>query len=107
MRTSTMPTSMSASPETIRFNAVDRYYLIPESDDPNSAHFPMLVCGAVELNQPLERAQVIAALNRIDARFPAFRLGYTLDIHADCWHKVSDTETYFEHIVQTGTDLPL
>ncbi len=102
-----MPTSMSASPETIRFNAVDRYYLIPESDEPNSAHFPMLVCGGVELNQPLERAQLVAAFKRINARFPAFRLGYALDIHTDCWRKVSDLEAHFEQLVQISPNTPL
>ena len=102
-----MLTSMSASPETIPFNAVDRYYLIPESDEPNSAHFPMLVCGGVELNQPLEHGSLMAAFKRINARFPAFRLGYELDIHEDCWRKVADLDTHFEQMVQTRPEVPL
>jgi len=98
---------MSASPETIHFNAVDRYYLIPESDDFDGAYFPMLVCGGVELNQPLERAQIVAAFKRINARFPAFRLAYELDTHADRWRKVANLDAHFEQMAQNSADMPL
>src|SRR5262249_28375638 len=75
----------------------------------DGAYFPMLVCGGVELNQTPEAEQVIAGFKRMHARFPAFRLGYRLDIHADCWRKVpsSELDAHFQQFVQMGTDIDL
>ena len=100
---------MSASPDTIRFNAVDRYYLIPETADLDGSYFPMLVCGGVELSQPLERAQVVEGFKRMHARFPAFRLGYQLDYRVDRWRKVptSELDAHFEQLVQSGPEMSI
>ncbi len=80
------------APETIRFNAIDRYYLIPETDDLDGVYFPMTIGYGVELRQPINRAQIIKALGQINARVPQFRLGYRLDHRADCWRRVPDAE---------------
>ncbi len=90
--------SAELAPETVRFNAVDRYYLISETDDPHGAYFPMLVCGGVQLTQRIECAQIVEAFKHINARFPAFRLAYELDYTADRWRKVADLDAHFEQM---------
>ena len=83
-----MPESTSAGPQSIRFNDIDRNYLIPETDDPDGPYFPMSLVIGMTLTKPLSAPDVVEGLKRVNAKYPQFRLGYTLDYRRDRWLKL-------------------
>ncbi len=66
-------------PQRIPFNALDRAFLVPETDDPTGAYFPMSVACAVTLTREPSPDAFVEALCRVERRFPQMRLGYQID----------------------------
>ncbi len=83
-----MPESTTAGPQSIRFNDIDRNYLIPETDDPDGPYFPMSLVIGMTLIKPLLTSDVVKGLKRVNAKYPQFRLGYKLDYKHDRWLKL-------------------
>src|SRR5258707_12275697 len=83
-----MPESTRAGPQSIRFNDIDRNYLIPETDYPDGPYFPMSLVIGMTLTKTLSASDVVKGLKRVNAKYPQFRLGYTLDYKHDRWLKL-------------------
>src|SRR5262245_7730562 len=89
------------SPQRIPFNAIDRYYVIPETDDLSGVHFPMSLTITCRLIARPTANQVRIALRCLNERFPQFRLGYTLDAVRQQWLRLpnGDLPAYFDRMV--------
>jgi hypothetical protein len=101
---------MTKLPQTIKFNTLDRVFLIPETDDPQGMYFPMSLAAAVLLKSPPRSDDMIRAVKAVERKFPQFRLGYKLDFLHTCWRRVSaeQLEAYLASLVITGpADVPL
>src|SRR5258708_559080 len=85
-----MSKSTSKMPQIIHFNAFDRYYLIPETDDPDGQYFPMSLVVGLTLKKPLMASEVVRGLARVNTKYPQFRLGYQLDYKSDRWVRIED-----------------
>jgi NRPS condensation-like uncharacterized protein len=97
---------MSANPpKRIPLNAIDRSYLLPESDSAGSAFFPMCIVATGSFNIEPERAPVVDALRRVDAKYPQFRLAYRLDLAQLQWMRLAeaDLSQHFDSLVQLST----
>lgn len=94
---------MSSAPETIPFNIIDRSYLISESDEANSAYFPMSPVTVIKLKTAFTEEKIVSALKTLATNYPQFRLGYSLDYENVCWVKVPDSELedYLANCVHT------
>ncbi len=75
-------------PEIIRFNTLDRGFLVPETDDPHGTYFPMSTLGVVTLKSGPTTDDLVRAVHAVERRFPQFRLGYRLDYVHSCWRRV-------------------
>jgi hypothetical protein len=100
---------MKSLPQRIGFNALDRMYLVPETDDIHGAHFPMSVSIVVTLRHTPSPADVVEAVGRLERKFPQFRLGYTLDYERNCWRRVPDKQLddHFTSLVHVPPSLDL
>jgi hypothetical protein len=93
-------------PQSIPLNAIDRAFLIPETEDIHGPHFPVSIVGAIKLKKPLEPESLIRAVSELDRRFPQFRLGYTLDYERARWQRVPEDQlgAYLASLVQVIPD---
>src|SRR5713226_10114199 len=78
----------SKLPEYIPFNAIDRSFLIPETEDPEGFYFPMSLVIGVGLKDPVDHEALCRAVCAVEDRFAQFRLGYELDYRSGRWHRV-------------------
>lgn len=93
-------------PQRIPFNGIDRYYNVPETDDLDGAYFPMCIVMGLAMREPLQPDQLLRGLRAVEAKYPQFRLAYTLDYKANCWRRVPDESLnrHFESMVRCGPD---
>jgi len=96
----------SKYPPYIPFNGIDRYYNVPETDDPDGPYFPMCMVMALALREPLQPDQLVRGLHLVEAKYPQFRLAYTLDYKANGWRRVSDEQLdqHFESMARCDAD---
>src|SRR4051812_12882437 len=102
---STIPMSARNLPDVIRFNAIDRYYVIPETEDDSGPYFPMALVIGIDLREALTPDQIVTALQAVNEKYPQFRLGYTLDYQHERWRKVAaaDLSAHFAAMVHTDS----
>src|SRR5437899_2515109 len=79
-------------PQTIGLNAIDRAFIIPETEESDSAHFPMSVAATLRFKQPLAATKLITAVQKVEQKFPQLRLGYSLDVEHYRWRRVPDDQ---------------
>lgn len=79
-------------PKHIKFNAVDRMFLVPETDDPHGPHFPMTPASVVTLKYVPTHDDAVRAMRLLERKYPQLRLGYTLDAERNCWRRVPASE---------------
>ena len=93
-------------PQSIKLNAIDRTFLIPETEDIHGRHFPVSIVGAIKLKKPLEPEALVRALCELERRFPQLRLGYTLDYVRGRWQRVPEEQlgAYLASLVQVIPD---
>jgi NRPS condensation-like uncharacterized protein len=96
---------MSAAPQTIPFNIIDRSYLITESDEANAQHFPMSLIAAIKLKEGVSHSQLVAAFQSLARKYPQLRLAYQLDYQAVCWRRIAD-EALDKHLAACVHELP-
>jgi hypothetical protein len=110
MPTNTMTTSANSSrvsaslPDSIGLNSIDRWYVVPETDDPEGPFFPMCIVTTVTLKQPPQVTAMVEALRAVERKYPQFRLGYRLDYRRTRYQRIPDGEldSYLASLVQTG-----
>ncbi|MEP7288991.1 MAG: hypothetical protein ABI947_24825 [Chloroflexota bacterium] len=88
-------------PQTIRLNAIDQGYILPETDDDSGPHLPMSAAAALTLRSAPSHTWVVRALGEMEHRFPQLRLGYRLDTSKNIWRCVpaAELDTYFASLV--------
>ncbi|HVO43794.1 MAG TPA: hypothetical protein VMT34_14285 [Aggregatilineales bacterium] len=82
----------TTAPDSIRFNAIDRYYLVPETEDLDGTYFPMSLVGAIRMRTPLSADQLLRGLYTVNTKYPQMRLAYSLDYRQIRWRRVPDEQ---------------
>jgi hypothetical protein len=88
---------MTNTPQTIPFNIIDRSYLISETEQENSAYFPMSIVTVVKLRSSITQGRIVVVLHALVKQYPNLRLGYRLDVANRRWVKVS-SEHLTDHL---------
>ena len=86
MKTSAKP------PDCLALNAIDRSFLIPETDNVHGDYFPITSMVAVQLQRPITSNMACSALKLLETHFPQLRLGYQLDLDKLRWQRVPDDQ---------------
>ena len=80
---------MTAAPQTIPLNGIDRSYLISETEQEDGVYFPMSIVMVIKLRSPFLPAELVAALQALVKQYPNLRLGYSLDVSKRHWVRIA------------------
>jgi hypothetical protein len=96
-------------PSKIRLAPLERYFVLPETEDVHGLYYPMNIVYGLILKQPIPKATLIAGVKQIACEFPQLRLGYTLDYINNTLRCVPNDrrEAFLEAVVVEGADAPL